>query len=130
MKTKLAKKDLREFAYVLGFGLPLIVGFLIPIIFGHQIRVWTIWAGMIFLLIGIIKPTILHYLYIAWMKLGEVLGLINGQLILGLVFILVLLPISFFMKITGYDPLRKKRYNVSTFREQNQEKRIDLKKIF
>ena len=130
MKTKLAKKDLREFAYVLGFGLPLIVGFLIPIIFGHQIRVWTIWAGMIFLLIGIIKPTILHYLYIAWMKLGEILGLINSQLILGIVFILVLIPISFFMKITGYDPLRKKRYNVSTFREQNQEKRIDLKKIF
>ena len=81
MKTKLAKKDLREFAYVLGIGLPLIVGFLIPIIFGHQIRLWTLWAGIIFLLIGIIKPTILHYLYIAWMKLGEVLGLINGQLI-------------------------------------------------
>ena len=109
MKTKLDKKDLKEFALVLGFGLPIIIGWLIPIIFGHQFRIWTLWAGIIFLLIGIIKPTILYYFYILWMKIGELLGLINSNLILGIIFMFVLLPISLFMKTTGYDPLRKKR---------------------
>ena len=122
METKLAKKDLKEFAFVLGFGLPLIVGWLIPIIFGHQFRIWTLWVGTIFLLIGIIKPTLLHYLYILWMKIGELLGLINSYLILGIVFIIVLLPISLFMKTTGYDPLRKKKKKLSSYRENNQKK--------
>ena len=130
MKSKLVKKDLKEFAYVVGFGMPLIVGCLIPLIFGHQFRIWTLWVGIIFLLIGIIKPTILHYPYIVWIKTGELLGWINSQLILGIIFILVLLPISLFMKTTGYDPLRKKKYKVVSYREDNQKKMIDLKKIF
>ena len=130
MKTKLDKKDLKEFALVLGFGLPIIIGWLIPMIFGHQFRIWTLWAGIIFLLIGIIKPTILYYFYILWMKIGELLGLINSHLILGIIFMFVLLPISLFMKTTGYDPLRKKKMKISTYREKNQKKMIDLKKIF
>ncbi len=45
------------------------------------------------------------------MKIGHVLGWVNSRLVLGLVFLIVLIPISFFMKLFGYDPLRKKKDN-------------------
>ena len=130
MGSKIVKKDLREFAFVIGFGLPLIIGFFIPLILGHQFRMWTLLVGMIFLIIGIIKLSLLKYIYISWMKLGEILGWINSRLILGLIYLVVLLPISMIMRTTGYDPLRKKKLKVITYRENNQNHKIDLKKIF
>ena len=42
------------------------------------------------------------------MKIGLALGWIN-IVILGIIFLFVLEPISLFMKLMGYDPLRIKR---------------------
>ena len=64
------------------------------------------------------------------MALGNVLGWVNSKIILGLVFIVVLQPIAFFMRLTGYDPLRKKRTGEKTYREKKQHRQIDLTRIF
>ena len=42
------------------------------------------------------------------MKLGDYLGWINSRIILGIVFIVILNPIAFIMKLFKYDPLRQK----------------------
>ena len=47
-----------------------------------------------------------------------------------LVFIFVLLPIALVMKIFGYDPLRKKKRKKITFRENIENHKVDLKRIF
>ena len=65
-----------------------------------------------------------------WIKIGLALGWINSQIILGLVFLSVLIPISFIMKLFGYDPLKKKKNNVLTFREIKENHKVDLTKIF
>ena len=64
------------------------------------------------------------------MKIGNILGWLNSHLILGLVFIGVLIPISFVMKIIGYDPLRLKKVNKKSYREVKVDYEVNLKKIF
>ena len=130
MKEITSKKQLREFGLLIGFGFPILIGWLLPSLFGHQFRTWTLWIGVLGLLIGFIAPRLLHYPYKGWMLLGHVLGWINSHIILGLVFIVVLQPIAYIMRLTGYDPLRNKRKGKKTYRENRQENNIDLTRIF
>ena len=130
MKEIISKKQLREFGLLIGLGLPILLGWLLPSLFGHQFRTWTLWIGVPGLLIGLIAPRLLLYPYKGWMALGNVLGWINGHIILGLVFIFVLQPIAYIMRLTGYDPLKTKRKVEKTYREVRKDKDIDLKRIF
>ena len=130
MKEIISKKQLREFGLLIGFGFPILIGWLLPSFFGHQFRTWTLWIGVPGLLIGFTAPRLLHYPYKGWMVLGHVLGWINSQIILGLVFIFVLQPIAYIMRLTGYDPLRTQRKGAKTYRENRKDHNIDLKRIF
>ena len=77
------------------------------------------------------RPKTLKYPYEAWMKFGNLLGLINSYIILGLVFFIILQPIAFIMKLFSYDPLhRKKNPKNKTYREIKHNKQIDLTQIF
>ena len=66
------------------------------------------------------------------MYLGNILGLINSRLILGIIFFIVLVPISIVMRIFGYDPLKKKKIttNKNSFKEYKLGYKIDLTRIF
>ena len=64
------------------------------------------------------------------MKLGIALGWVNSRIILGLVFIIVLLPISFVMRLIGHDPLRTKQKGEKTYREKRKDYQTDLTRIF
>lgn len=127
--TKVQKKDLREFGIIFGIGLPLIIGILLPLIFKHDFRFWTFYIGFFVLLISIIYPSILKLPYKVWLKFGNVMGWINLRLILGLVFILILIPISLIMKLFGYDPLSLKNRKVNTFKNKVLFS-VDLERIF
>ena len=126
---KVYKKDLREFGIVFGIGLPFIIGFLLPLIFSHDFRFWTFYVGFFVLLISIIYPSILKLPYKVWLKFGNLMGWINLRLILGLVFILILIPISLIMKLFGYDPLSLKNRKVNTFKNKVLFN-VDLERIF
>ena len=130
MRENISKKKLREFGYIVAFGFPIIIGWIIPAISGHLFRSWTLWIGFSSLFFGILKPNLLFYPYVAWMKLGYILGWFNSKIILGLVYLLVLLPIALIMKIFGYDPLKEKKNNKLTFRENIKDKEVNLRKIF
>ena len=130
MKEIISNKRLREFGLLIGFGFPLLIGWLIPVLTGHGFRVWTLWVGFIGLLFGMTSPRLLYYPYKFWMKLGLTLGWVNSRIILGLVFIIVLLPISFVMRLIGYDPLRTKRKGEKTYREKRKDYQTDLTRIF
>jgi len=130
MKETISKKQLREFGLLIGFGFPILIGWLLPSLFGQQFRAWTVWIGVLGLLLGLTAPYLLHYPYKGWMSLGYILGWINSHIILGLVFIILLQPIAYIMRITGYDPLRTKRKGMKTYREKRQDNRFDLTRIF
>ena len=103
------KKKLRQFSFLIGIGLPLFIGIIIPLLTGHAFRTWTIWAALPILLLGIIAPRVLYYPYKGWMALGDCLSFVNSRVILGLVFLIILQPIALIMRILRYDPLRKKK---------------------
>ena len=130
MKEIISKKQLREFGLLIGFGFPILIGWLLPLFFGHQFRTWTLWIGLPGLLIGLTAPRLLYYPYKGWMALGHLLGWINSHIILGLVFIFVLQPIAYIMRLTGYDPLRTKRKGKKTYREIRNDHKIELTRIF
>ena len=130
MKEQISKKQLREFGLLIGFGFPILIGWLLPSIFGHEFRVWTLWVGISGLIFGFTAPRLLYYPYKGWMALGHSLGWVNSHIILGLVYIVVLQPIAFIMRLTGYDPLRRRRKGEKTYRENKQNHNTDLTRLF
>ena len=87
MVVSIAKKQLREFGFLIGVGFPILIGWIMPAIGGHAFRGWTLWIAILFLITGILKPSLLFYPLKGWMALGLALGWINSRLILGLVFL-------------------------------------------
>ena len=127
MKDTISKKQLREFGLLIGFGFPTLIGWVLPSIFRHEFRLWTLWVGTLGLILGLTAPRLLKYPYKGWMALGDTLGWINSHIILGLVFILVLQPIAYIMRLTGYDPLRRRRKGDTSYREDRKDHKTDLK---
>ena len=130
MNKVVSVRQLKEFGLLVGFCFPIIIGWLIPAIGGHSFRAWTLWVGIPLWILGMIAPITLLYPYKIWIKLGLVLGWINSRIILGIIFIFILGPISFVMRLSGYDPLKLKKGDIKTFRENKKGHKIDLKRIF
>ena len=130
MKEIISKKELREFGLLIGFGFPILIGWLVPLLFGHGFRVWTLWIGVPGFVLGLAIPRLLYHPYKIWMAIGHALGWVNSHIILGLVFIFVVQPIAFIMRFTGYDPLRKRQKVGKTYRENRQNHHTDFTRIF
>ncbi len=130
MKETISQKKLLDFGIFIGFGFPLFIGFLIPSLLGHGFRIWTLFVGVPALILGLTSPRLLHYPYKSWIALGNALGWVNSKIILGIVFIVVLQPIAFVMRLTGYDPLRRRRKEEKTYREKRKHHQTDLTRIF
>ena len=130
MKNSITRKQLIEFGFLVGLGFPILIGWIIPALSGHNFRVWTLFIGMPLLVLACLKPQLLSFPYRLWMKLGEYLGWINSHLILGIVFLIILNPIALIMKLFNYDPLRKKWSNCRSYREIKKNDKIDLTRIF
>ncbi len=130
MKEIISKKQLREFGLLIGIGFPILIGWLLPTIVGHGFRAWSLLIGVPGLILGLTAPRLLYYPYKYWIAIGHALGWVNSHIILGLVFIIVLQPIAFLMRLSGYDPLRSRRKGKKTYRENRQDKHTDLTRIF
>lgn len=130
MNKNKTKKQLREFGLFMGIFFPLIIGFLIPYLMGHNLRLWTFFVGIVFLFFAFFKPFKLSFLYQKWISLGNLLGWLNSKIILGLIFFTIVIPISLLMKIFGYDPLKTKKLSVISYRLNKSKNKVDLTKIF
>ena len=130
MKIKISDQILRQFGLIVGIGFPIFIGWILPVITGHYFRGWTLYVGFVLIIFAIVKPNLLLQPYRLWIGLGNILGWINSRIILGIIFIIVLQPISIFMKLFGYDPLRKNKNNNISYREKKKNYKIDLNRIF
>ena len=87
-----------------------------PILSGGELRLWSFIVAIIFLIMGITKSRFLTPFNIAWIKFGELLGVIISPLIMGLVYFLVVLPIGILMRAFGKDLLSLKfNKNIKTY---------------
>jgi hypothetical protein len=59
-----------------------------------------------FLLLGLLRPSILHPLNRLWTVLAVALNRVTNPIVCGLLFFLVITPVAWVMRLRGKDPLR------------------------
>ena len=119
-----------QFGLLIGLTFPFLIGWVLPVLRDHSFRIWTLWISFPSIIIAILRPRMLLNPYKIWMKIGDILGWVNSRIILGLVFLIILQPIAFIMRIMGHDPLRMKKFPQKSYREIKTNKKVNLKKIF
>jgi hypothetical protein len=65
--------------------------------------------GVVLLVLGYLQPRWLKYPSDAWWAFAAVLGWVNARVLLSLLFFLVLTPVSLVWRLTGKDPLARRR---------------------
>tara|TARA_B100000497_G_scaffold34196_1_gene40077 strand:- start:170 stop:550 length:381 start_codon:yes stop_codon:yes gene_type:complete len=91
------------------FGLLFFIIFIVvglwPVIKGEVANIYLILISLFFLIFGLINSKILSPFNKAWIKLGEILGLIIAPIIMALVYFIILTPISLIVRMLGKDLL-------------------------
>ena len=91
------------------FGLLFFIVFIVvglwPVIKGEAANIYLIMISLFFLIFGLINSKILSPFNKAWIKLGEILGLIIAPIIMALVYFIILTPISLIVRMLGKDLL-------------------------
>lgn len=77
-----------------------------PWLFGGQVRVWSVFVGAAFLMVGWLRPTALAQLNRVWTRFGLLLHRIVSPVVLGVMFFVVVTPMGLVMRALGKDPLR------------------------
>lgn len=122
-----AQKQLRNFAFVMS-GLFLLVFGLIRYIFTDHFAMWTVYLSVVLCTTGLVYPKALSPLLKFWMKLGHVLEFINTRLILGFFFFIFFIPVGFYRRLRGIDPLsRKPNKQNLTYRDFRSDDKADIK---
>jgi hypothetical protein len=68
-------------------------------------------VGVVLLVCGLIYPPLLKYPSAAWWRFSRALGYVNARVLLSLIFFLILTPLAMVWRITGKDPLARRRQN-------------------
>tara|TARA_B100000941_G_scaffold179157_1_gene128410 strand:+ start:893 stop:1276 length:384 start_codon:yes stop_codon:yes gene_type:complete len=96
------------------FGIVFFLVFLLialyPLIFGGEIRIWSISISLIFLILGLLNSNVLTPLNKIWFKFGIALGKTISPIVMGVIFFLVVTPIAITMRLLRKDVLNLK-YN-------------------
>ena len=91
------------------FGIVFSIVFLLislyPLFKSGDIRVWSLIVSFLFLILGILNSKILTPLNNLWIKFGELLGKIIAPIVMGVVYFIILTPISLLVRIFGKDLL-------------------------
>jgi len=101
------------------FGIVFFIVFLIifiyPLVDGNMLRIWPLVISIIFLILGLINSNILTPLNKIWFRFGILLGSFVSPIVMGLVFFLVVTPISLLMRLFGKDVLKLKKNNSKSY---------------
>ena len=104
--------------------LAIVVGFLaLYFIFGvwrgFEVN-WMLWVSLIVGVLSMMSDTVMNGVTMVWFKFAEFLGnYITGPILLGVVFFLILFPISVLARIFSTDNLMRKRRDDSYYVERN-----------
>ena len=66
-------------------------------------------VGALLVVLGYVAPSLLKYPSAAWWKLAMVLAWVNTRVLLSLVFFLILTPFGVVWRLSGKDPLSRRR---------------------
>ena len=126
--NKIKVSSVRSFGIV--FFLVFIIIALYPLLNKHEIRIWSLIVGFIFLFLGMVRSPILKPLNLIWFKFGLFLGKFISPIVMGVVYFLVVTPTGLIMKALGKDILGLKRNKNSTYWLEKDNSNNNLKNQF
>jgi len=65
--------------------------------------------GAVLVVAGLVYSPLLKYPSAAWWRFSRALGYVNSRILLSIVFFLILTPLGLFWRLTGKDPLARRR---------------------
>lgn len=77
-----------------------------PLVHHRPMRLWALALGALFLIVTLVKASVLAPLNRIWIRFGALLNRIVSPIISGLVFYLAVTPMALIMRWSGKDPLR------------------------
>ncbi len=104
----LDRQGYRKFGLVMALVIALVFGLVLPWLFDKPMAFGPWIASSVFVLWALAIPNTLFVIYKPWMIFGHFLGLLNTKILLSIIFYFVFTPVSFFFKIMGKDPMRRK----------------------
>lgn len=90
-----------------------LVAFL-PLLKDGNVRWWALIFALVFAGLALAAPRALAPLNRIWMAFGKLLHRIVGPIVLGLLFLIAVVPTGLILRIRGADPLRLKRDPAAT----------------
>ena len=116
------------------FGIVFSIFFLLISVYlllnNNPIYYWSLFVSFIFLVLGLMNSKILSPLNLLWFKFGILLGRIISPVVMGIIFFLVVTPISIILKIFGKDVLNLKFNNNKTYWIVKDGPKSNMKKQF
>ena len=116
------------------FGIVFFVVFLIialfPLINDGNIRLWSLFVSLAFLVLGLLNSKFLSPLNKIWFKFGLFLGKIISPIVMGLIFFIVVTPIGILMRILKKDLLNLKMNNNKSYWIEKSEPKSKMKNQF
>tara|TARA_X000000950_G_scaffold178870_1_gene217052 strand:- start:4890 stop:5288 length:399 start_codon:yes stop_codon:yes gene_type:complete len=101
------------------FGIVFFLLFLIisifPLFKDGEIRIWSLFIGIFFLVTGLMNSKILTPLNKFWFKFGILLGSFVSPIVMGIVFFTFVTPTSLIMRVLGKNLLNLKKGNKKTY---------------
>jgi hypothetical protein len=70
---------------------------------------WLGGVGAVLLVLGLVQPSLLKWPSAAWWRFAQALGYVNARVLLTVLFGLVLTPLGLIWRLTGKDPLTRRR---------------------
>ena len=113
MPQKIKLPSNRNFGIV--FSIVFLIISLWPLLSQNDIRIWSLIISGIFLVLGLINSKLLLPLNKIWFKFGILLGNFIAPIVMGLIFFIILTPISLLLRILGKDLLKTKFLKNSSY---------------
>lgn len=117
----LDRQGLRRFGLVTGAIVAVLFGAFFPWVLERAVPLWPFVLGGVLTVWGLVAPASLGPLYRAWMRFGALMSRVTTPIVMGVVFYVVIAPIGFVMRLTGWDAMRR-RFDPSlrSYREASQ----------
>jgi len=110
------KKNTQNRSFGLLFFIVFLAFALWPLTKKGEINLYLISIALIFLILGLLNSKILTPLNRSWIKFGELLGRIIAPIIMGIVYFIILTPISLLVRLFGKDLIGMKfNNNLNTY---------------
>ncbi|HSP63304.1 MAG TPA: SxtJ family membrane protein [Pyrinomonadaceae bacterium] len=122
---KRSRRAEREFGLIVGGVLILLSAWWMYRGKFHRVAPITFPLGGVLVLLGLAFPRALVLPNKAWMTLAEGLSFVSTRIILAFVFFVIVTPIGFVKRLSGWDPLRRRAARSESYWEPYSERQRD-----